>query len=89
MASIRVNSLPSSMTINLDHRVAICVEHGSSYVRRKQLDRHLYEQHHINAKTRRDILAQIDDGIIAETVADVVRPVDGVSPIPELVTYNA
>jgi hypothetical protein len=67
--------------------VIICVEHGSCYVG-TNVERHLSEAHHIKSKERNNLMQYIFSVGIASNIADVVRPEDGVAPIPGLPVHD-
>jgi len=78
---------PPSICLDNKLKVVICTEHNSCYVE-TNIGRHLSEAHNIKSKQKNRLLQHIHSVGIASNIADVVRPEDGIAPIPGLLVYN-
>jgi superfamily II DNA helicase RecQ len=78
---------PSFITVNPDFRVAICSQHGCSYVR-ANLRQHLRDTHLIHSNNTREIPAYITSLDIANKINEVSRPGDGVEIVSGLPVHS-
>lgn len=78
---------PPSIELHGGLRVVICAEHGSCYVG-TNVERHLSEAHHIKSKEKNNLVRHISSVGIASNIEDVVRPEDGLAPIPGLPIHD-